>query len=297
MNEKGTTVEQHKISSLTSAFTLNGRDFRIYLMKKTAEDADVLLVKGKLKGSDVEVTVPVNANELSHQMFKEIAATGITLTGHDLYFCVEQPTDFYVSFNTNGGSRQPDAQVVKYGDIATQPTPNPYKANYLFNGWILGESAYNFATTITSDIELVADWKQPIDVVFDTAGGNQIPKQSIYSGGTVTQPANPTKDGFVFDAWTLDGEAFTFETPITESVAIVATWLEVFTVTFDSQGGSAVAAQEVTDGEVATLPDPAPTKDLYTFTHWSLTEDGAGFAFTTPITADTTLYAIWTLSE
>ena len=48
---------------------------------------------------------------------------------------------------------------------------------------------------------------------------------------------------------------------------------------------------------VATLPDPAPTKDLYTFTHWSLTEDGAEFAFTTPITADTTLYAIWTLSE
>ena len=94
MNEKGTTVEQHKISSLTSAFTLNGRDFRIYLMKKTAEDADVLLVKGKLKGSDVEVTVPVNANELSHQMFQEIAATGITLTGHDLYFCVEATNSF-----------------------------------------------------------------------------------------------------------------------------------------------------------------------------------------------------------
>ena len=42
MNEKGTTVEQHEISSLTSAFTLNGRDFRIYLMKKTAEDVKII---------------------------------------------------------------------------------------------------------------------------------------------------------------------------------------------------------------------------------------------------------------
>lgn len=297
MNEKGTTVEQHKISSLTSAFTLNGRDFRIYLMKKTAEDADVLLVKGKLKGSDVEVTVPVNANELSHQMFQEIAATGITLTGHDLYFCVEQPTAFYVTFDANGGLNKPETQVKNYGELAVAPTSNPYKGAYYFNGWYLGESVYNFATAITSDITLTANWVEYYDVYFDTAGGNQIPKQSIYSGGTVTQPANPTKDGFVFDAWTLDGEAFTFNTPITESVAIVATWLEVFTVTFNSDGGSAVTAQEVTDGEVAILPDPAPTKDLYTFTHWSLTEDGAEFAFTTPITADTTLYAIWTLSE
>lgn len=355
-------VEEHKISSLAAPFNLNGKGFKIYLMKKTANDADVLLVKGKLIGSDLEVTIPVNTNQISDQTFKEISTTGITLTGHDLYFCVESPTTFNVTFNTNGGIFKPTTQVKTYGELAVLPTPNPIKDNCYFKCWNLGESEYNFSTPITSDIELQANWKEYFDVVFDTKGGNEIAAQKVYDGGVATQPASPTKAGFVFDGWTVNGEAFTFDTPITASTGIVATWLEsfqvtfnsdggsaittqnitdgeaatepidptkegyefvewqlngvaydfatlvteditltatwleVFTVTFDSQGGSEITAQEVTDGDLATLPDPAPTKDTFTFQHWSLTTDGTEFAFTTPITADTTLYAIWTLT-
>lgn len=72
-----------------------------------------------------------------------------------------------------------------------------------------------------------------------------------------------------------------------------------FTVTFDSNGGSDVAAQTVVDGELAEEP-AAPTKDedadyTYEFEAWYSDEElETAFDFSTPIDADITLYAKWT---
>ena len=63
-----------------------------------------------------------------------------------------------------------------------------------------------------------------------------------------------------------------------------------FKVTFDSEGGSAVAEQSVKEGEMATEPT-APTKDGFDFVEWQ--KDGVKFEFTTPITAEITLKAVW----
>ncbi len=66
-----------------------------------------------------------------------------------------------------------------------------------------------------------------------------------------------------------------------------------FTVTFNSNGGTAVAKQTVQSGKTATKP-ANPTKSGYTFDGWysdsALTKS---FNFSTPITVDTTLYAKW----
>ena len=66
-----------------------------------------------------------------------------------------------------------------------------------------------------------------------------------------------------------------------------------FTVTFDSQGGSAVEAQTVKYGEKATKPAD-PTKANFTFDAWY--EDAVAvtkFDFDLPITSDWTVYAGW----
>lgn len=69
--------------------------------------------------------------------------------------------------------------------------------------------------------------------------------------------------------------------------------LTTYTVIFNSNGGSAVAPQVVTSGETATEPT-APTKDGYTFGGWYSDEElTTAFVFTTPITANITLYAKW----
>ena len=61
-------------------------------------------------------------------------------------------------------------------------------------------------------------------------------------------------------------------------------------VTFNSNGGSAVASQEVSNGGTATEPS-APTKAGYTFVKWQL--NGVDYHFTEAVTEDITLTAVW----
>ena len=66
------------------------------------------------------------------------------------------------------------------------------------------------------------------------------------------------------------------------------------TVTFESNGGSAVASAAVLDGDPVAEPT-APTRTGYTFAGW-FTDDTTfldQYDFSTPVTADVTLYAKW----
>jgi uncharacterized repeat protein (TIGR02543 family) len=80
------------------------------------------------------------------------------------------------------------------------------------------------------------------------------------------------------------------------NVTLYAKWMH--TVTFDSQGGSAVASQNVNHGGLVTKPTD-PTKTGYTFGGWykesGCTDDWV-FA-TDTVTSDVTLYAQWTINS
>jgi uncharacterized repeat protein (TIGR02543 family) len=68
--------------------------------------------------------------------------------------------------------------------------------------------------------------------------------------------------------------------------------VNIYTVNFDSQDGSAVPSQ-VTTGLVKR-PDN-PTREHYTFTGWVTEAEGStAFDFGTPVESDTTVYATWT---
>ena len=68
---------------------------------------------------------------------------------------------------------------------------------------------------------------------------------------------------------------------------------KTFTVTFDSNGGSAVASQTVKEGEKAAKP-ANPTRDGYAFEGWFADEAlKTAYDFNTPVTSDITLYADW----
>ena len=68
---------------------------------------------------------------------------------------------------------------------------------------------------------------------------------------------------------------------------------KTFTVTFDSNGGSAVASQTVKEGEKAVKP-ANPTRSNYTFEGWFTDKTlKNAYDFNTPVTGDITLYADW----
>lgn len=78
--------------------------------------------------------------------------------------------------------------------------------------------------------------KEPIvelsyTVSFETDGGTDIADQVILNGGKVTKPADPTKEGFLFDGKWMNGTfEWNFDIDIvTEDVTLVAGWIEVST--------------------------------------------------------------------
>ncbi|MCK5388125.1 MAG: InlB B-repeat-containing protein, partial [Candidatus Izimaplasma sp.] len=65
-----------------------------------------------------------------------------------------------------------------------------------------------------------------------------------------------------------------------------------YTVTFNSNEGSAVADLDVTDGELAVEP-AVPNKEGFVFVLWYETDDTVEFDFSVPITGDVTLNGLW----
>ena len=226
---------------------------------------------------------------------------GFTMTSEDGSITVEyvfQPETIIHTVTFDYGIEgMTGSQQVTDGGKATEPVA-PVRDGYRFDGWLLDCQPYDFATPVTGDITLTAGWTiNTYTVRFDTAGGSSVPEQAIDHGQKITEPAAPTREGYTFTGWLLDGRPFDFSTPITGNLTLTAGWQEneppapvTHTVTFDSAGGSTIPAQTVTDGAAAIDPG-TPTRDGYTFTGWLL--DGKPFDFATPITGDITLTAGW----
>lgn len=106
-----------------------------------------------------------------------------------------------------------------------------------------------------------------------------------------------TKEGYDLLGWSLtphgkplDLSAYVF----TEDTILYALWTpRYYTVRFEANGGSETPSQSVMYGKCAFEPDD-PIKANYSFNGW-YSDEGLtqAFDFSTPITADTVLYANW----
>ena len=61
-------------------------------------------------------------------------------------------------------------------------------------------------------------------VTFDTDGGSRIAPVEVKKGKTVSEPADPTKDGYVFAGWELDGEEYKFSAKVKGDITLKAVW-------------------------------------------------------------------------
>ena len=201
-----------------------------------------------------------------------------------------------VTFDSGEGSKV-DSQTVKEGDPVSKPD-NPTREGYTFMGWQYEDSDWNFLNTVASNMTLTAQWKRnevkKYTVAFDTADGTSIDPQTIRDGGKVSKPDDPTREGYEFKGWTLNGVDYDFTAPVKADLVLTAVWTPVkpktYTITFDTDGGTVVPSQTVKDKGTATEPT-APTKTGYEFKGWLL--DGKTYDFTTPVTKDVTLKAKW----
>lgn len=140
---------------------------------------------------------------------------------------------------------------------------------------------------------------QKYTVTFNSQGGSEVASQAVYAGEKIVKPANPTKEKEYFVDWYKEAECtnvwdFENET-VSQDITLYAKWTSIaYTVTFETNGGSAIEAQLVPEGTFATKPVPAPTKEGNLFEEWYTEQTMTNrFDFYTPITKDITLYAKW----
>ncbi len=133
-----------------------------------------------------------------------------------------------LQFEVNGGSKI-ESQEVVCGTKATRPD-DPEKEGFEFQDWLMDGMPFDFEDeTIDKDMTVIAKWlvgadTEVVRITFDSAGGSEVAEREAVKGKATTAPLDPTRDGYTFDGWYLDGEKFDFETPIDEDITLVAGW-------------------------------------------------------------------------
>ena len=155
-------------------------------------------------------------------------------------------------------------QIVQTGETAIEPDV-PSRQGYQFTDWYLDDTKYDFNTAVTGNMTLTAKWTaNSYTIAFDTDGGSAVAPITQDYGTDITAPAAPTKTGYTFMGWEPEIPA----TMPAEDMTITAKWsINQYTVTFDTDGGSAVAPITQDYGTDITAPAD-PTREGYTFIGW-----------------------------
>ncbi|GEM_PF-1638048 len=148
---------------------------------------------------------------------------------------------YTVTFDADGGSPTPADQRVEAGSTVTTPSANPAKAGYVFLFWHQDGStaAYKFDSPVNKDIFLRAKWQEEATVeywqVTWVLNGGIWPADDnhatqVVKGGTLAEPAAPTRDKYTLDGWYKD-EALTAKvsfpydvTEATGNITLYAKW-------------------------------------------------------------------------
>ena len=101
-----------------------------------------------------------------------------------------------VDFDTAGGSQAPGPQKVSYPyERVRRPTPDPVRKGYQFDGWFIGNIAYDFSKPVTGNLTLIAHWtsKDPDNTwSISPEEGSQLGGQKT----TITPPVNTSSIKF-----------------------------------------------------------------------------------------------------
>ena len=176
----------------------------------------------------------------------------------------EDVENFIIKFNTDGAGAI-ESQVVEKGNKVEKPS-DPVKDGYIFKGWFLNDSLYDFETVVDSNMELKANYEKVKEEKPTTSTNkDKTPAKEEVKEEVKEEPKEETKP----------------QEPV----------LKQYTVTFNSNGGSGVDSQTITEGNKVQKPND-PTRAGHTFAGWTL--NGNNYDFSKAVTSDITLIAKWT---
>ncbi|EAC3110482.1 LPXTG cell wall anchor domain-containing protein [Listeria monocytogenes] len=204
----------------------------------------------------------------------------------------------------NGGVTT--TETVDYDGLAEEPT-TPTKAGYTFDGWYDAETGgkkWDFAQDKmpANPVTLYARFTMNnYTATFNNDGTTTT--QTVDYQEALTEPTEPTKDGYTFDGWydaQTGGTKWNFATnkmPANNITLYARYSVKSYTATFDKEGTT--TTQTANYDSLLTEP-AAPTKDGYTFDGWYDAETGGtkwNFATNKMPAKNVTLYARFTVKS
>ncbi|MBQ1826741.1 MAG: Ig-like domain-containing protein, partial [Erysipelotrichaceae bacterium] len=126
-----------------------------------------------------------------------------------------------------------------------------------------------------------------LTVTFDTDGGTEIAAVQVKKGETVSQPVDPTKEGYDFAGWYLGDLIYDFAQPVTSSITVKAHWDASKYVTF-LVDGKEYAKVHIVNKRIV-FPE-SPTMDGFAFIEWQK-DDGSAISEVDEFEQDLTVSA------
>ena len=175
----------------------------------------------------------------------------------------------YIVYNKDGNYYDGKYNIPYGATIAPDylPENNPTKDGYVFDHWEgLPETMPDQDLTVEAVFESTSAPETPTHALKIVVDGNeetkQVPEGAALSGYL---PANPTKTGYTFTAWSNMPEG---EVMPTEDWEVTATFtINTYHITYMVDGAQYGEVADVEYGANITAPAD-PTKDGYTFTGW-----------------------------
>jgi len=207
---------------------------------------------------------------------------------------------YKVAFDVQGYGIAPETCFVTKGSKIEKPA-DPQFSGATFEGWYIDANyttAWNFDTDIvTGNITLYAKWsgmseepQQQYTVIFDSDGGTAVKPQSIQENATVTEPAAPIKEGYVFTGWYVNDVLYDFDTPVISNITLKAGWAEEGRVATPSP--SIASGSKVKAGTKLKLKSDEGARIYYTLDGTIPTISSILYTGDIEITGDMTIKAV-----
>ena len=207
-----------------------------------------------------EVTAPANPTREGYTFTGWDKEVPSTIPAADMTFTAQwQVNQYTLTFDSNDGSTVVVALTQDYGSAVTAPDAF-VREGYTFLGW-----DKDIPSTMPAENQsFKAQWQiNQYKVVF-VSENDVLSEATLDYGSAITVPEVPAREGYTFLGW----EPKVDETVPAHDVTYRAQWnVNKYTLTFDSNGGTDVAAITQDYGTEVTAP-AAPTREGYTFLGW-----------------------------
>ena len=219
---------------------------------------------------------------------------------------------YIIDYELNGGALEAGkTNPATYTlETAAFRLEEPTRAGYTFAGWTgsngtTPQTDVGIAQGSTGNLHFEANWTaNGYKILYTGVEGADVstfPTKHVF--GTDTAIPNPTKTGYGFAGWKVNGSAAARDltlsgTAYTADITLEATWTaNEFTITYSGVEGADVSTFPTKHVFGKDTAIPNPTKTGYGFAGWKVNGSAAARDLTlsgTAYTADITLEATWT---